>query len=157
MILLAAFIGSLEFYAIAFAVAVALIVVMMRPSDKGEAITFSARGVICDADGGTGLTLTADSQGRLDWVRHGIRLESDDCQMACSVTVIGSDITITEKRALGTIAEINPHQADVRFTSMQTLRPGRYHVRYEAEWAGEWAAGYMRIPTAIEKRMEMHM
>lgn len=44
MILLA-FIGSLEFYVIAFAVAIALVALMARPADKGEAQTLFARGV----------------------------------------------------------------------------------------------------------------
>lgn len=42
MILLA-FIGSLEFYVIAFAVAIALVALMARPADKGEAQTLFAR------------------------------------------------------------------------------------------------------------------
>lgn len=151
------FIGSLEFYVIALTVAVALIVLMMRPSDKGEARTFFARGVIGSDDGGKHIEVTTDSEGRLEWVRHGVAVDTIDCQINCAVTVIDHDIKIIEKRVVYRIAEVNPQNCTLKFSCMDTLRPGRYHLRYESEWSGEWASGYLRIPAAIAKHMEMHM
>ncbi len=156
-ILLAAFIGSLEFYVIAFAVAVALIVLMMRPNDKGAAQTFFARGVISDDDGDKGLEITTDTNGCLEWTRHCVAVDSADCQINCAVTVIDHDIKIIEKRVVDRLAAMEPHTCTVKFPTFEPLRPGRYHIRYEAEWSGEWASGYLRVPASIAKRMEMHL
>ncbi len=157
MIVLAAFIGSLEFYVIALAVAVALIVLMMRPNDKGEALSFFARGVIGSDDGSNDLEITTDANGRLEWVRHGVAIDSTDCQINCAVTVIDHDIKIVEKRVTDRLAAISPQTCSVKFSCMDTLRPGRYHLRYESEWSGEWVSGYLRIPASIAKHMEMHL
>lgn len=156
MILLA-FIGSLEFYVIAFAVAVALVALIVKPADKGEARTLFARGVMRESDGNTGITLTTDSEGRLEWTRHGVHLDTPDCQVNCAVTVIDGDIKIVERQAVDKLAEVAPCDCDIHFSCLDTLPSGRYHIYYEAAWSGEWASGYVRIPTAIEKRMEMHM
>lgn len=91
MILLA-FIGSLEFYVIAFAVAIALVALMARPADKGEAQTLFARGVANEPSGEDGIVMTTDSDGRLEWTRHGVHLDTPDCQVNCAITVIDNDI-----------------------------------------------------------------
>lgn len=85
MILLA-FIGSLEFYVIAFAVAIALVALMARPADKGEAQTLFARGVANEPSGEDGIVMTTDSDGRLEWTRHGVHLDTPDCQVNCAIT-----------------------------------------------------------------------
>uniref|UniRef100_UPI003FF0F031 hypothetical protein n=1 Tax=Candidatus Limisoma sp. TaxID=3076476 RepID=UPI003FF0F031 len=71
MILLA-FIGSLEFYVIAFAVAIALVALMARPADKGEAQTLFARGVADEPSGEGGIVVRTGSDGGLAWARRGV-------------------------------------------------------------------------------------
>lgn len=105
MILLA-FIGSLEFYVIAFAVAIALVALMARPADKGEAQTLFARGVANEPSGEDGIVMTTDSDGRLEWTRHGVHLDTPDCQVNCAITVIDNDIKIIERKADDKLAEI---------------------------------------------------
>ena len=139
MILLA-FIGSLEFYVIAFAVAIALVALMARPADKGEAQTLFARGVANEPSGEDGIVMTTDSDGRLEWTRHG-----------------DNDIKIIERKADDKLAEICHTDRDIHFSCLQALRPGRYHLYYEASWSGEWASGYIRIPTSLPKRLDVHM
>ena len=156
MILLA-FIGSPEFYVISFAVAVAVVALIVKPADKGEARTLLARGVVRDADGVTGITLKTDAEGRLEWTRHGVRLSTPDCQVNCAITVVDGDIKIVERQAVDRLAEVAPCDCDIHFSCFDTLRPGRYHIYYESAWSGEWASGYVRIPTAMAKQMEMHM
>lgn len=157
MILLA-FIGSLEFYVIAFAVAIALVALMARPSDKGEAQTLFARGVAIEPVAGEkGIIMTTDSDGRLEWTRHGVHLDTPDCQVNCAITVVDSDIKIIERKANDSLAEIAPADRDIRFSCLQPLRPGRYHIYYESAWSGEWASGYLRIPASLPKRLDVHM
>lgn len=156
MILLA-FIGSLEFYVIAFAVAIALVALMARPADKGEAQTLFARGVANEPSGEDGIVMTTDSDGRLEWTRHSVHLDTPDCQVNCAITVIDNDIKIIERKADDKLAEICHTDRDIHFSCLQALRPGRYHLYYEASWSGEWTSGYIRIPTSLPKRLDVHM
>lgn len=156
MILLA-FIGSLEFYVIAFAVAIALVALMARPSDKGEAQTLFARGVADKTAGEEGITMTTDGDGRLEWTRHSVHLDTPDCQVNCAITVVDRDIKIIERKANDSLAEIAPTDSDIRFSCLQPLRPGRYHIYYESAWSGEWASGYIRIPASLPKHLDVHM
>ena len=126
MILLA-FIGSLEFYVIAFAVAIALVALMARPADKGEAQTLFARGVANEPSGEDGIVMTTDSDGRLEWTRHGAHLDTPDCQVNCAITVIDNDIKIIERKADDSWRKYTTPTAT--FTSPACRRhPGRYHL-----------------------------
>ena len=55
------------------------------------------------------------------------------------------------------MAEIFLSDRDIHFSCLQALRSGRYHLYYEASWSGEWASGYIRIPTSLPKRLDVHM
>ena len=150
------FIGSIEFYAIAFGVAVAVIAIIMRPSDKGEALTYFARGeMMPSASGEELLSVWTDSYGRLRWRRYGVALDTDDCQVNCAVTVAGSDISIIERRTANRLCVWSNGIVDITFEVDEPLCQGRYHLHYESEWTSKHCSGTLRVPCAVERSFRM--
>lgn len=146
-----------EFYVIAFAVAVSLVVLMMRPAEKGEARTGFACGEMSDSEAETPvLEVTGSRHGLLSVVRRGVVLDTLDCSVNYGYTIIGNDIKIIERRVDDKITELNGRTVDIRFSLPEELR-GRYHLYFESEWSGQWASGYLSIPSDYTKSLEIHL
>lgn len=149
--------NSVEFYVIAFAVAVSLVVLMMRPAEKGEARTGFARGEMSDSEAETPvLEVTGSRHGLLSVVRRGVVLDTLDCSVNYGYTIIGNDIKIIERRVDDKITELNGRTVDIRFSLPEEFR-GRYHLYFESEWSGQWASGYLSIPSDYTKSLEIHL
>lgn len=152
------FVNTLEFYVIAFAVAVAIVVLLMRPSEKGPARTcFSIGNPTPSAGGDEEIEITSDSYGRLCVTHRNAVPESGAYEMSCSFVIAGNDIRITEKRICKPIAVVgSPTAEDIRYFCEEPLN-GRFHVYFDASWCGRWAAGYVRVPAATPKTMPLRL
>lgn len=150
------FVNTVEFYVIAFAAAIAIVVLLMRPEEKGEARTFLSWGGMRPASGGeNSVEIGSDGYGRLRVVHRNAALDTFCCEVNCVITVVGKDIKITEKRTDSGIVELNPHTADILFECSEPLN-GRFHIYFESAWSGLWASGYVRIPSDSTKTLTLH-
>lgn len=149
------FIGSLEFYIMMLAVAMAVVGIAMRPSVRGAAITSFARGAISPASGRERSVLVECCDDGIAVRRCGVYVDSPDCEINYSIVIIGSDIKISEKRFTGGIAELRPMEVDVEFTFIPP-RHGKYHFFLESEWSGEWASGTISTSSSAIKTLATH-
>lgn len=148
---------STETCVIAFCVAMSLLAFIMHPKQKQAALTFFAKGEPSDAAGDEpSLEVETDREGRLHLRRVAIETPARDCTWAVAVKVAGTDITITEKSTADRLSSAGPATLDVEYFLSETLRRGKYHIRYESEVDGCWATGWLSVPTAVEKRMTLH-
>ncbi len=148
------FVNTLEFYAIAFAVMVAIVALLVRPSEKGAATTSFCHGDLqppCTL-GEESLEIASDSYGRLHLAHRNVVLP-DGHTLNCSISIEGKDIKITEKPACSDpSADPNRVLADVYYHPAETLR-GRFHIHFESPATGLWTAGYVRIPSDHPKTL----
>lgn len=122
---------------IAFAVAVAIVVLLMRPSEKGPARTcFSIGNPTPSTGGNEEIEITSDSYGRLCVTHRNAVPDSGAYEMSCSFVIAGNDIRITEKRICKPIAVVgSPTAEDIRYFCEEPLN-GRFHVYFDASWCG---------------------
>ena len=137
------FINSVEFFIAAFVVAMVIVGVLMKPSEKGEARTYFSRGEM------------RPSSSDETVVRRGVYLDTPDCELNYAILVIGKDVKITERRADKSITEVCGTTVYVEFR-VDCLSRARYHLFIESPWSGQWAAGNVRIGSPMTKRMEVH-
>lgn len=134
------FFNTTEFYVIATMVAAAVVASCMRPPSRGEAVERLLGGKLCDVsdpDPSPRLTLTCDDTGAVLLTRSGLEGLNEDCAVSLACTLIGSDLTVKE-RIVGSRAAGAP--VDTALFTLDFLPPGRYHVKYESESTGLFAA-----------------
>lgn len=157
MLLLANFIGSTEFYVIAFVVAMALLALMMHPKERNAAITLLAVGESRPtANSEPMIEVEADRSGMLRLTRSVVTATSTDGTFAVAVKVSGSDIRITEKYTPKRGEALQATTYDVTYEIANALHAGKYHIRYESDIDGFWAAGWLSVPAVVAKRMPLH-
>lgn len=142
------FVGSLEFYVIALAVAAAIVAALMRPSDKPEARVSFCRGEMLPAEmteTEAAVTIESDGKGHLLLTHSGIILPSADCEINCSVTISGEEIKVAERLVVPRSAMPTPQSAAVRFRFPEPPQ-GRYRLVFESEWSSRWVSRHIRIP-----------
>ena len=150
------FAGSIEFYAIMFAIAIAIVGFAMRPSEKGPAITAFAKGrITASATEQASVEAECLADGSLVVRRRGVWLDTPDCEINYSITITGSDIKISEKRVTAAFAELLPGATDIEF-SFDPPRGTRYHLLIESEWSGEWASGTIRAIPGMTAKLAVH-
>ena len=87
------FINSVEFFIAAFVVAMVIVGVLMKPSEKGEARTYFSRGEMRPSSSDeTVVEVTVDERGHLTVVRRGVYLDTPDCELNYAILVIGKDV-----------------------------------------------------------------
>lgn len=134
------FFNTTEFYVIATMVAAAVVASCMRPPSRGEAVERLLGGKLCDIsdpDPEPRLTLTCDESGSVLLTRSGLEGLNEDCAVSLACTLIGTDLTVKE-RIVGSRAMAGP--VDTALFTFDFLPPGRYHVKYESESTGLFAA-----------------
>ena len=95
---------STEFYVTIFVIAIALIGFILKPSNKGEAMTYFYTGNQTEAScPHETLIIEALESGDV-WITHTAVRAYPESEMALAITIIGDDIKIPEKQ--------QPHSSD---------------------------------------------
>lgn len=142
------FVGSLEFYVIALAVAAAIVGALMRPANKAKARVSFCRGETLlteAAEAESTIAVESDGKGHLLLTHRGVILPSSDCEINCSVTISGEEIKIAERLVVPRTAMPAPQSAAVRFRCPEPPQ-GRYRLVFESEWSSRWASRHIRLP-----------
>ena len=133
--------NSVEFYVIIITVAILLFSFILRPSGKGEAQTYFFNG----ESAGAGLKnkdqqiiIESGPNGEITFTHTNIDIP-DNSGINFVVTIIGSDIKITEKVYENNHVSMTPES--IRFTG-DCFRSMRYHIFYESPYCGKWASCY---------------
>lgn len=140
-------VNSVEFYTLAAVVAAAVVAVFIRPSDRGEALTYLKAGnlshtspsqpsihIICHDDNSVTLT------------RYGLPDTGADGAASLAITVTGTDITIEERLTPGT----GSAEYDTATFALDFLTPGRYHFLYRNTQLGLVASASLTVRPGLE-------
>lgn len=129
-------IHSVEFYVIAFVVAMALVTLLIGQRSRGKATTNIDQLNLTPSttDEAGQLTITSEDTDRVTIGRTGLPLFEGDTVILVS-TVIDDKWHIEEKRAT---KGRGPNVAMDGAVEVSFLRPERYHVRYDSEITGQW-------------------
>lgn len=139
------FFTSTEFYVIASMAAAAVIGLCVKPGARGEAIERLLAGHLCDTSADRSdpadaalpqITLSCDPSGNVLLTRSGLSGLTSDGAVSLAVTRIASDITIEERTTYSPLGE----PVDTALFTLDFLPPGRYHVRYNSDATGLFAA-----------------
>lgn len=149
------FVGSVEFYVIAFVTTIVVVGILMRPSAKKEGRIVFACGEIVPASGiDDVVAIAGEGDGCLRFVHKSVRV-AENCEVNYSIAWEGRNIKIVEKRVGG--AGMSPEMlADVYF-SIDGVPQGRYRVFFDAPWCGKWAVGTIAMPLRGQKILALQM
>lgn len=129
-------------------VAAAIVALAARPSSRGPAEQYLLAGRLFDdfdADGPE-LQLECLENGHVTIVRRGVEGVADDGAVSLAVEVAGSDIKIEERIVPGRMAPAGSKGAEF---SLRFLRPGFYHIRYNSQPTGLFAAFTFHVAPGI--------
>lgn len=131
-------INSVEFYALALLVAMALLGLLFGDKPHTPAVTgiaqFKPTGPCADPDSAT-VALAALPGGNVELLRQGLPLAQGATAFVVA-TVVDDKMTVVEKQGIHSVAEPQPQHA---VATLDCLPPGRrLHVRYESELTGQW-------------------
>lgn len=135
------FFTTTEFYVIAITIAVAVIALVARPSQRGEAFSyiFTARLIPATSDTPK-LYIEAMDNGKLKILHRGASA-SDNTRISISLTIIGKDIKIVEKPYPEVYDEGAPCDAEY---IVDCLKSDRYHLYFDSPAMGIYAASSLR-------------
>lgn len=143
--------NSVEFYVVAGSVAAAVVALSALPSRRGAAVLHLAAGELLppdDSDNPESPAISAevDRHGRVVVTRHGLHGITSDGAVSLAINVIGFDVKIEERLTPGSAAGTPIGQT--RFT-LDFFAPERYHISYNSEDAGLFAAFTLPIRPGI--------
>lgn len=133
------FFTTTEFYVIASLAAAAIVGFCVKPPSRGQAIESLLAGTLCDtsdSDPTPRIALSCDDDCRVLLTRHGLDGLTTTGAVSLAATRIASDITIEERVTPTPGGE----PVDTALFSLDFIPPGRYHVRYNSESTGLFAA-----------------
>ena len=127
---------SVEFYVIAFVVAMALLTLLVGQRERGQATTdIGTYSLIATQGGHPGLlAITSEQADKVVITRTAIPLFEGDVVNVVS-TVIDDKWHIVEKRG---VKGRGPSREADAMLELTLPRLGRYHVRYDSEITGQW-------------------
>lgn len=139
---------TLEFYIVMAVVAAAIVALAARPASHGPAEQHLLAGRLYDdyGDGAPELMMECTESGSVAITRRGIEGVACDGAVSLAVEVAGSDIRIEERIVPGRMA-LGPVQA-AEF-DLRSIRPGFYHVRYNSQPTGLFAAFPFHVAPGI--------
>lgn len=129
---------TVEFYVIAVLVAAMIVALVARPASRGEARQYLLAGDLrACGDDNPAITLTAHDDGSVTLTRHGIEGITSTGAVSLAVNVVGWDIVIEERLSEG-FSDDAP--IDTVVFRLDFLAPERYHIRYNSDRTGRFAA-----------------
>lgn len=127
---------SVEFYIIAFVVAIAITGFMFHPSKKDEAITYFFKASLFPSQSNIpSLYIEALEDGNLKITHKGIHA-NEMVSTSIALTIIGSDLRIVEKQT--PIASWETPLYDAVYI-IDRLKPLRYHLYFDSEITNSYA------------------
>lgn len=131
-------INSVEFYALALLVAMALLGLLFGDKPHTPAVTgiaqFRPARPCADPDIAT-VTLAALPGGNVELLRQGLPLAEGGTAFVVA-TIVDDKMTVVEKQGIHSAAEPLPLHATATLDCLPQGR--RLHVRYESELTGQW-------------------
>lgn len=131
--------NSVEFYTLAFVVAMALVALLMGRIEKSPPSTYIVQlGTIPDDDDSADVVrMQVSDNGRVMIFRAGLSLAPDET-INLVFTIRGDECTIVEKKGVkrrGSTGVPVKGQVMVKF-----LKPIKYKIRYESQLTSSWAS-----------------
>ena len=146
-------INSVEFYVIAACVAAAIVAYAALPSKRGAAVLHLVAGTLSEGnpEAQPSIDVEVDDNRRAIITRRGVRNVTDSGAVSLAINVIGFDITIDERltpgRGTGSMTEAS--------FILDFLAPERYHIKYNSEDAGVFAAFSLPVKEGIKIHREL--
>ncbi|MCM1032779.1 MAG: hypothetical protein NC405_03385 [Odoribacter sp.] len=147
--------NTVEFYVIAGAAAAAVVALTALPSRRTAAVLHTVAGDLARSDNPVtepSIDVEVDSSRRVRITRHGLRGIGDDGAVSLAVNVIGFDIEIEERLAPG---RYPVQERDTAVFTLDFLGAERYHIRYNSEDAGVFAAFTLPVKEGIKIKREL--
>jgi hypothetical protein len=142
-----AWFNTVEFYVISGAIAAAVVALSALPSKRGAAILHMSAGELSPGTptDSPQLQVTVDDNRRVHIHRTGLNDITDAGACSLAINVIGFDIEIEERHVPGRGFE---QMHDVDFV-LDFLAPDRYHIKYNSEDDGAFAAFTLPVREGI--------
>lgn len=142
--------NSIEFYVVATVIAAAVVALCVRPSSKGEALTYFVPGQLSLEGGEEEPTIDIDvrDDGVVVVTRRGFEGLSADSRVTLAITQIQFDLSIEER-----IADIPCFErADTARFHLDSLGREHYHLTYRAEHSGLFCSATFPVRSGIHVR-----
>ena len=147
--------NTVEFYVIAGALAAAAVVAASLPQKRGQAVLHMAAGELSESDpthsSRPGIDVEVDDDGRVHIRRRGLTNITDSGAASLAINVIGFDVSIEERLTPGSGAPV----VDTAEFVLDFFAPERYHVKYNSEDAGVFAAFTLNVAPGIHISREL--
>lgn len=132
--------NSIEFYVIAGAIAAGAVAAAAIPQRRGQSVLHMAAGELSRSDDAAPLPPAIDVEVGNDGIvkirRTGLTNITDNGAASLAINVIGFDVNIEERLTPGNGAP----GMDTAVFALDFFAPERYHVKYNSEDAGVFAA-----------------
>lgn len=132
--------NTVEFYVIAGAVAAACVVAASLPKAPRQAVLHMAAGDLSGSDSGLladpAVHVWVDDDRRVHIRRTGLSNVTDNGAVSLAITVIGYDVSIEERITPGN----GWPTVDTAHFTLDFFAPDRYHIKYNSEDTGLFAA-----------------
>lgn len=119
-------------YVVLTVMAAAIIAIIARPSQRGEALSYLIPGIPEPADPDNletiaSLSLYVNDDGSVSITRHAIKHMTSSAAITLAITLIGRDITIHQRLAGGYSSDT---VCDHATFTLDFLAKDRYHIQY---------------------------
>lgn len=150
------FFNSIEFYVIAGVIAAAVVALSAMPGRRGAAVLHMAAGELSDSktagEAEPGIDVRVDDERRVIITRRGIRGVGDTGAASLAVNVRGFDVEIEERLTAG---RLPLERRDTAVFVLDFLGAERYHIKYNSEDAGVFAAFSLPVKEGIRISREL--
>ncbi len=148
------FFTSVEFYVILAVIAAAIVAFAARPGGTGPVQEFLLAGTLSrgSANARPELAIEVRPNGQVRLVRRGVDGITDDGAVSLAVKVKGTDVMIEERLTPG--KGILEPDVSAEFL-IKFLKPARYHVKYNSQKTGLFAAFPLHVTPGIKTIKEL--
>lgn len=148
--LMLSFFTSVEFYVVMAVVAGAIVALASRPQSRGPVMEYLLASVLSaddDSDGAPSVEFICLDDGTVRLLRHGVEGVTLTGAVSLAVTCDGVNVSFEERLVQGSDWDEPARTASFR---IDFLRPGRYHIRYNSDRTGLFAAFQLHVRPGIK-------
>lgn len=150
-------INSIEFYTIAFVVAMALVALLMGRTEKKPPSTyiFQLLTIPADSDDEDMLCIEALDGGRVRLSRTGLSIGPEET-VNLIFTISDDKCSIVEKKGVRRRRSVD--ESVTGEVTVRCLRPGcRYRIRYESQVTSTWATFTFDTSSPVPKNVKLNI